>query len=204
VTRYVARFSRSERTFHWVNATFFLYLLGTGLVLYLPRLSSLVGRRPLVKDLHFWGGIGWIAALAVVALLGDSRGLWRTMRELETLDDRRFNPGQKVNAIFNAAITVLFVISGLLLWLGERNTRFRLQNTVTLHDTLMYAALALLAGHLYLAVIHPATRHALRGMTRGTVSEEWARRHHPRWEVPPSDEPGEGTAPAPTTGAART
>ena len=48
----------------------------------------------------------------------------------------------------------------------------------------------------------PATRHALRGMTRGTVSEEWARRHHPRWEVPPSDGPGEGTAP--TTGAART
>jgi len=202
VKAYVTRFSRSERTFHWVNATFFLYLLGTGLILFLPRFSRLVGRRPLIKDLHFWGGLGWIAALALIALLGDTRGLWRTLRELETLDHRRFNPGQKVNAILNAAITVLFVISGLLLWLGERDTRFRLQNTVTLHDTLMYAALALLAGHLYLAVIHPATRHALRGMTRGTVSEEWARRHHPRWEVAPP-EPGEGTE-LPTTGAART
>jgi formate dehydrogenase subunit gamma len=203
VKAYVTRFSRSERTFHWVNATFFLYLLGTGLVLFLPQLSRLVGRRPLMKDLHFWGGIGWIAALALVALLGDSRGLWRTLRELETLDHRRFNPGQKVNAILNAAITVLFVISGLLLWLGERDTRFRLQNTVTLHDTLMYGALALLAGHLYLAVIHPTTRHALRGMTRGTVSEEWARRHHPRWEVPPSSGPPEGPA-ATTTDVART
>ena len=203
MTRYVPRFSRSERTFHWVNAAFFLYLLGTGLVLYLPRLSALFGRRALIKDLHFWGGLGWIAALALIALLGDTRGLWRTLRELETLDHRRFNPGQKVNAILNAAITVLFVISGLLLWLGERDTRFRLQNTVTLHDTLMYAALALLAGHLYLAVIHPTTRHALRGMTRGTVSEEWARRHHPHWEVPPSSGPGEGTT-TPTTDAART
>jgi formate dehydrogenase subunit gamma len=203
VKAYVTRFSRSERTFHWVNATFFLYLLGTGLILFLPRLSRLVGRRPLIKDLHFWGGLGWIAALALIALLGDTRGLWRTLRELETLDHRRFNPGQKVNAILNAAITVLFVISGLLLWLGERDTRFRLQNTVTLHDTLMYAALALLAGHLYLAVIHPATRHALRGMTLGTVSEEWARRHHPDWEVPPSSGPGEGTT-TPTTDAART
>jgi formate dehydrogenase subunit gamma len=200
MTRYIPRFSRSERTFHWVNAAFFVYLLATGLVLYLPRLSSLVGRRPLIKDLHFWGGIGWIVALAAIALLGDTRGLLRTLRELETLDHRRFNPGQKVNAILNAAITVLFLASGLLLWLGERDTRFRLQNTVTLHDTLMLAALALLAGHLYLAVVHPATRHALRGMTRGTVSEEWARRHHPRWEVPPSD-PGEGTS---TRGAART
>jgi formate dehydrogenase subunit gamma len=202
MTRYIARFSRSERTFHWVNATFFLYLLGTGLVLYLPRLSALFGRRPLIKDLHFWGGIGWVAALAAIALLGDTRGLLRTMRELETLDHRRFNPGQKVNAILNAAIMLLFVASGLLLWLGERDTRFRLQNTVTLHDVLMYGALALLVGHLYLAVLHPATRHALRGMTRGTVSEDWARRHHPHWEVAPPD-PGEGTE-LPTPGAART
>ena len=185
MTRYVARFSRSERTFHWVNALFFFWLLATGLVLYLPRLSSLVGRRPLLKDLHFWGGIGWIAALALVALLGDTRGLLRTFRELETLDHRRFNPGQKVNAILTAAFFVLFFFSGMLLWLGERDTRFRLANTGTLHDALLYGALILLVGHLYLAVVHPATRHALRGMTRGSVSEEWARRHHPRWTVPP-------------------
>jgi formate dehydrogenase subunit gamma len=177
----VRRFSRTERALHWVNAAFFLYLLATGLVLYIPRLSALAGRRPLLKDLHFWGGIGWVAALALIALLGDRRGLLRTARELETLDHGRFNAGQKVNAILTAAFTVLFLVSGLLLWLGERDTRFRLANTVTLHDTLLYAALALLAGHLYLAVLHPATRHSLRGMTRGDVEEEWARRHHPRW-----------------------
>ena len=39
----------------------------------------------------------------------------------------------------------------------------------------------LLVGHLYLAVIHPTTRHALRGMTRGDVREDWARAHHPKW-----------------------
>ena len=182
---YVRRFSRTERTLHWVNALAFFFLLATGLALYLPRLSSLVGRRPLLKDLHFWGGIGWIAALALIALLGDRRGLLRTMRELERLDHDRFNVGQKINAIFTAAFAVLFLASGLLLWLGERDTRFRLANTVTLHDVLLYASLILLAGHLYLAVLHPATRHALRGMTRGTVDEEWARRHHPDWEAPP-------------------
>jgi formate dehydrogenase subunit gamma len=183
VTRYIQRFSRSERTLHWVNATCFLFLLATGLVLYLPRLSALVGRRPLMKDLHFWGGIGWIAALALVALLGDTRGLLRTARELETFRHDRFNAGQKVNAILTAAFAVLFLVSGLLLWLGERDTRFRLASTVTLHDGLLYVALILLLGHLYLAVVHPATRHALRGMTRGSVSEEWARRHYPNWEA---------------------
>jgi formate dehydrogenase subunit gamma len=185
VTGYVRRFSRTERTFHWVNAGFFLYLLATGLILYLPALSKDVGRRPLIKDMHFWGGVGWVAALALVAVAGDSRGLLRTLREVEVLEHDRFNVGQKINAILTAAFTILFLVSGLLLWLGERDTRFRFASTVTLHDALLYVSLVLLVGHLYLAVIHPATRHSLRGMTLGTVSEEWARRHHPGWVAPP-------------------
>jgi formate dehydrogenase subunit gamma len=54
---------------------------------------------------------------------------------------------------------------------------------VVLHDGLMYAAVVLLVGHLYLAVIHPTTRHALRGITLGTVSETWAQRHHAKWKT---------------------
>jgi formate dehydrogenase subunit gamma len=179
---FVPRFSRTERVLHWVNATGFLFLLATGLILYLPTLSVAVGRRPLIKDLHFWGGIGWVSALALVALLGDRRGLLRTARDLETLRDSRFNVGQKVNAIVNAAFVVLFLVSGLLLWLGERDTTFRFASTVLLHDWLLYVAVGLLIGHLYLAVIHPATRHSLRGMTRGSVREDWAKRHYPNWQ----------------------
>jgi formate dehydrogenase subunit gamma len=196
VTRYVRRFSRTERTLHWANALVFFTLLGSGLVLYLPSLSSLVGRRPFVKDLHLWSGIGWIALLALVVLLGDRRGILRTARELETFDgddvrwllrrrpapQGRFNAGQKLNASLTAAFMVLFAASGILLWVGERDTRFRFASTVILHDGLMFVSLGLLAGHLYLAVLHPATRHALRGMTVGTVSEEWAARHHAKWK----------------------
>jgi formate dehydrogenase subunit gamma len=181
---WVRRFSRTERTLHWVNAAGFFLLLVTGLILYLPRLSILVGRRPTVKDVHFWGGVGWICALALIALLGDRRGLLRTVRDLERLEPSRFNVGQKLNATLTAAFAVLFLASGLLLFFGERDTRFRFASTVLLHDGLLYAALVLLVGHLYLAVIHPATRHSLRGMTTGRVSEEWARRHYPRWFEP--------------------
>ena len=39
----------------------------------------------------------------------------------------------------------------------------------------------LVTGHLYFALIHPATRHALRGMTTGDVREDWARKHHAKW-----------------------
>jgi hypothetical protein len=48
-------------------------------------------------------------------------------------------------------------------------TRWRFASTVVLHDGLRFIALALLIGHLYLALIHQATRHAPRGMTLGTV-----------------------------------
>ena len=200
--RYVRRFSRTERALHWANALGFFTLPGSGLVLYLPSLAVLVGRRPLVKDVHFWSGIGWIVLLVLVVLVGDRRGILRTARELDRFDgddtrwllrggrapQGRFNAGQKVNAALTAAFTLLFFVSGMLLWLGERDTRFRFASTVVLHDGLMYVALALLVGHLYLAVIHPATRHSLRGMTVGTVDERWARYHHPKWAAQYGDD----------------
>jgi formate dehydrogenase subunit gamma len=190
---YVPRFSRVERLLHWVNALGFFFLLVTGLILYLPSLSVLVSRRQTIQGLHFWSGVGWLVALTAVMLLGGRR-LLATARELEQFDrddlrwlrgrrapQGRFNAGQKVNAALTAAFTILFGVSGLLLWFGEQDTRLRFASTVILHDGLMYVSLALLVGHLYLALIHPSTRHALRGMTLGDVRVEWAAQHHAKW-----------------------
>jgi formate dehydrogenase subunit gamma len=190
---YVRRFSPVERLLHWVNAAGFLFLLGTGLILYLPRLSMLVSRRQLIQSLHFWSGVGWLAALALVVALGGRR-LLATARELDSFDgddlrwlrgrgapQGRFNAGQKINAILTAAFAILFGVSGLLLWFGEQDTRYRFASTVLLHDGLMYVSLLLLVGHLYLTLIHPATRHSLRGMTLGSVKGDWASRHHAKW-----------------------
>jgi formate dehydrogenase subunit gamma len=190
---YVRRFSPVERLLHWVNAAGFLFLLVTGLILYLPRLSMLVSRRQLIQSIHFWGGVAWLSALAVVVVLGGRR-LVATARELDSFDSDdlrwlrggkapqgRFNAGQKINAILTAAFAILFGVSGLLLWFGEQDTRYRFASTVILHDGLMYVSLFLLVGHLYLTLIHPATRHSLRGMTLGNVRGEWATRHHAKW-----------------------
>jgi len=191
---YVKRFSRTERAVHWIHAGAFFLLLSTGLVLYVPRLSELVARRPLVKDLHIYTALTWIALLTIIVVVGDRRGLRRTLRELDLFDDDdrlwlrrkprpqgRFNAGQKVHAALVAAFACLFAVSGLLLWLGERDTRFRWASTIVLHDGLMYVSLVLLMGHLYLALIYPATRHALRGITVGTVRRDWALEHHRKW-----------------------
>ena len=203
VPRYIRRFSRTERTLHWVHAAAFFVLLGSGLVLYVPKLSELVGRRPFMKDVHFYTGVAWMIAIGLILALGDRRRLRRTLRELDAFDrdDRlwlrriprpqgRFNAGQKLNAALTASFALLFAVSGLLLWYGERNNSFRFASTILLHDGLMYVSIVLLIGHLYLALIYPSTRHALRGMTTGSVRSDWAREHHRKWvdeQRPPSE-----------------
>ena len=192
--RRIRRFGVTERVLHWVHATGFLAMLATGLILYLPALSEIVARRNLVKNVHIFTAAGWAVAIVLVVVLGDRRRLAADWRDVEALDDDdrrwlrghavpqgRFNAGQKLNVILTAAFALLFAVSGFFLWLGERDHRFLLDGAGTVHDTVMYLSVGLLAGHLYLAVIHPRTRHALRGITLGDVREDWAREHHPKW-----------------------
>jgi formate dehydrogenase subunit gamma len=177
-----------------VHASGFLAMLATGLVLYLPALSELVARRNLVKNVHLFSALAWAIAIVLVVALGDRRRLAADWREIEAIDadDRRFlrgrrapqgrfNGGQKLNALVTAAFALLFGLSGFFLWLGERDHRFLFDGTGTVHEILTLLSVGLLVGHLYLAVIHPSTRHALRGMTRGDVRGDWAREHHRKW-----------------------
>jgi formate dehydrogenase subunit gamma len=192
--RRITRFTRTERVLHWTHATAFLTLLATGLILYLPALSTLISRRQLVKNVHIWVAVAWLIAIAVIILAGNRKRLAEDWREIETIDrdDRRwlrgrrvpqgrFNAGQKINAMLTVAFALLFALSGFFLWLGERDHRFLFDGTGTVHDVLTYLSVALLVGHLYLALIHPSTRHALRGMTTGEVDESWAKEHHRKW-----------------------
>jgi formate dehydrogenase subunit gamma len=193
--RYVQRFTLTERLLHWVHASAFFVLLGSGLILYIPSLSTSFADRPLIKDVHFYTAVSWAGAMLLIALLGNRRSVLRTIREVDLFDrdDRRFlaghsgspqgrfNAGQKVNVIVTAAFATLFFISGMLLWLGERNTAIRLGGTIYLHDALMYLSVVIVVGHLYLALINRSTRHSLHGITLGTVREDWANAHHAKW-----------------------
>ncbi len=84
--RYVQRFTLTERLLHWVHASAFFVLLGSGLVMYIPALATIVGRRPLIKDVHFYTGISWLLALAAIALLGNRRAVIRAIREVDLFD----------------------------------------------------------------------------------------------------------------------
>lgn len=190
----ILRFTLTERLVHWIHAVAFFGMLATGAILYFPTLSVAVGQRLLIKNTHLIIAIVWAIALIVVVALGNRRALAGTWREAERIDadDRawlrlhhrpqgRLNAGQKINIIVTAAFAVLFALSGVFLWLGEKNHAYRLDGAGTVHDLLTYFSVFILIGHLYLALIHPHTRHAMRGIIGGYVNRDWAARHHPRW-----------------------
>ncbi len=102
----------------------------------------------------------------------------------------KFNAGQKLNALASAAATAGLLGTGVVLGINYFTkavlpTLFVAQ-LFPLHTWLALAFIPVLLGHIYLGAIHPATREALRGMTRGVVRRDWARRHHADW-IPPED-----------------
>jgi formate dehydrogenase subunit gamma len=141
-----------------------------------------------------------ILGLATIVLAGNRRALARTRRELSTIDalDRewlagvpaavlnhkpeppagRFNAGQKLNFMLVALLLAALFVSGIgLLVTGVHPTSpvFKAAHVVA-----AYTALLLVIGHVYMAVVHPSTRPALRGMISGEVDAAWVRKHHTR------------------------
>jgi formate dehydrogenase subunit gamma len=135
----------------------------------------------------------WLTALALVVVLGDRGALRATRREIERFDADdvlflrtrgrsrsagRFNGGQKAHAVVQAGLALLFTVSGALLWLGERDTAFRLPGTIALHDAATLLLAVLVAGHVMQATSHAGS---LEGIWRGTVSASYAAARHPTW-----------------------
>jgi formate dehydrogenase subunit gamma len=87
-----------------------------------------------------------------------------------------FNAGQKLNARLSALAFAVLYATGLALLLAGRGLP-----QGPLHTLTTVALVGLLSGHVFMAVLNPSTRHALRGMTLGDVDRGWAEHHHPRW-----------------------
>jgi formate dehydrogenase subunit gamma len=70
----------------------------------------------------------------------------------------------------------LLLITGVVLWPFGADGLWR-----AAHRWLTVLVVIAIAGHVFLAAVHPSTRHALTGMLDGRVDREWAATHHPRW-----------------------
>jgi formate dehydrogenase subunit gamma len=203
------RFSPAERALHWATGAAVLICALTGLVLYVGSLSSLVGRRNLVKDVHVIAGLAMPVPL-IVAYLGRWRDAVRVdVRRLArwTQADRRwlwtrgfegrervgkFNAGQKANAAFIAGMIPVMLASGSIMrWFEPFPLEWRTGATFV-HDWTAIATWIIVAGHIVFAL---ADRMSLRGMITGRVTRSWAEDRHPEWAkemTPVVDASGDG------------
>jgi formate dehydrogenase subunit gamma len=192
--KHFPRFDRVERVVHWCNATLFLVLLATGASLYLAPLSTIVAHRHLVKTIHVYSGLLLPVPLLAGLLLPGGRQLRRDISRINrwTVDDRRwwsrrtranvqlgkFNPGQKLNAIFVGAAIVLMLGTGSIMrWFEPFPDSIRTGATFV-HDWTFITLFVVIVGHIMFAFSDP---DSLRSMVRGWVPEQWARRERPRW-----------------------
>jgi formate dehydrogenase subunit gamma len=189
------RFDGVERAAHWATAVLFAILMATALPLYFVQVESFVGRRALVADIHTWCGIALPVPL-IMSLMGpwgtrmrrdarrfnlwtaaEIRWLWSFGRERIKKPDK-FNPGQKLNALFIAgAIVVMFATGFVLKWFGFFPLSWRTGATFV-HDVLALGVFLVVFGHIAFALSH---RDALRSMIKGWVTVGWAKRHASGW-----------------------
>jgi formate dehydrogenase subunit gamma len=191
----ILRFDRVQRTAHWANALLFGILMLTALPLYFPSLSDVVGRRALVANIHVWSGVA-LPVPIVVSILGPwGARMRRDLRRINawTHDEvkwlrllgrnaprvvDKFNPGQKLNAIFVGGSIVVMLATGFILkWFRFFPVSWRTGATFV-HDVLAFAIFAVVIGHVLFALTH---RESMRSMIKGWVSEAWAARNAPGW-----------------------
>jgi formate dehydrogenase subunit gamma len=195
----VTRFGKTTRWFHWTFALSFLALAGTGGALSL-RGSLGIGAEAgaTLLRVHLGAAVA-LVVLPLVVLLSGQTG--ETLRDLSLVvrwsrDDLRWlalqplaalgraelppagklNAGQKVNALLMAGLTAVLLATGALLW---RHPGALVP--LAIHVGCFVAWIPLFGGHLFLALVAPGTRPALRGMILGHVPREWARHHHAHW-----------------------
>ncbi|HEV3267477.1 MAG TPA: cytochrome b/b6 domain-containing protein [Acidimicrobiales bacterium] len=193
-TTRVLRFDRVQRAAHWANATLFGLLMFTAIPLYFGSFFGVVMQRHVMAQIHLWSGLA-LPIPIIVSLIGPwgrqmrrdvRRFNYWTRREIEwmrtlgksTIEADKFNPGQKLNAIFIvAAIIIMLATGSVLQWFRLFPVPWRVGATFV-HDVFAYAIFAAVIGHVVMALTHT---ESLRSMFSGWVSETWAAKHAPGW-----------------------
>ncbi|UDF34802.1 UNVERIFIED_ORG: formate dehydrogenase subunit gamma [Shinella sp. XGS7] len=197
-SKLLQRYSDGERMNHWVIALLFIAAGLSGLAFFHPSLfflSHLFGGGVWARILHPFMGVAM-----VLAFVGMFVRLWR--ENLLNDADRewvkhsgdmlrgnkaamppvgKYNAGQKGVFWLMAVSLLALLLTGIMFWQPWFADSFPIlarRFAVVIHAA---SAVALILGvimHVYAAIWVKGT---VRAMTRGTVTEAWARQNHPLW-----------------------
>jgi formate dehydrogenase subunit gamma len=192
------RYTERERMNHWFIALMFVLAGLSGLAFFHPAFffsTSFFGGGPWARILHPFLGVLMFAGFFALFLR-----LWR--HNVVTAADKewrkhagemlrgnkadmppvgRYNYGQKMVFWVMAASLLVMLITGLMFWQPWFSPYFSIavqRAAVLLHSISAVALIAATIVHVYAALWVKGT---VRAMTRGTVSEGWAKANHPLW-----------------------
>lgn len=198
MSRSIQRYTERERMNHWVIAILFFLAGLSGLAFFHPSLfwlTNLFGGGAWTRILHPFLGV-----LMSLSFFGLMIKLWHhnkiteadkkwlaavseniTGREEGLQDVGRYNGGQKVLFWITVVCTFLLLITGVMFWQPWFADSFPIGLRRVAAPLHALSATVLILGtivHIYAAIW---IKGSIRAMSRGTVSEAWARKHHPAW-----------------------
>ncbi|HZE91914.1 MAG TPA: formate dehydrogenase subunit gamma [Rhizobacter sp.] len=198
MTRYIRRYEDSTRMNHWAVALLFLCAGLSGLSIFHPSLfffSALFGGGPWTRILHPFFGV-----LMVLGFIGLFATMWRD--NLLDSGDRewlrhagellagheenmppvdKYNAGQKLVFWVSALCLLVLVVTGFMFWRPWFADAFPIpvrRIAVLLHAIAAVVLILTIIVHVYAAIW---VSGSMRAMTRGTVTDAWARQHHRLW-----------------------
>jgi len=187
------RFAVAERWVHRVTGLLTAVCLATAAILYIGPLSQAIGYRAIVEWVHVVAGLSLPVPLAVglvsKAFRDDVRRLnrftssdWKWLRSKDfratRTDIGKFNAGQKLNANFQLGAILVMLLTGSVMRFANHWPIDWRTGATFVHDWTAYAILAVVVGHIYMALRDP---HALAGMRTGYVPVKWAATEHGLW-----------------------
>jgi formate dehydrogenase subunit gamma len=196
MSNYIERFSTSERVLHWIVTASFFALLLSGLGLYSRLFTGYFtifgGGQNAILVHKIVGVVFFFSSLCMylnhkrdISTFDQDDKDWFAKRggylsrQAEHFNIGKYNPGQKLFALFVAAVTLILGISGVFIWAPTAFPRWLVQLSLLTHGLMFVGSIMFVIVHAYLATIgNPGTIDA---MLYGDVKKNWARKHHPKW-----------------------
>ena len=198
MTRYIQRYSDKERTNHWAVAILFVMAALSGLAFFHPSLyflSNLFGGGAWTRILHPFIGVVMFVLFVFMFLRykdenkmtpGDKEWL-KHQGELLRGDKSNMPPAGKYNAAQKQVFWVMvgsfvvLLLTGIIFWrpwFADFFPVFMVRAAVVLHAIAGVLVVLTVIIHVYAAIW---IKGSIRAMTRGDVTEAWAKQNHALW-----------------------
>jgi len=192
------RYKDGDRMNHWFIALMFVLAGLSGLAFFHPSFFffvNLFGGGPWARILHPFlgllmviGFVGMFFRLWRDNLITDADRAWRKEMGRMLKGDKaglppvgKYNYGQKMVFWLMTLSLVVLLVTGVMFWRPWFAPYFSIEAmrvAVLLHSASAVVLILSTIMHVYAAIWVKGT---IRAMTRGTVTESWAKTNHPLW-----------------------